>query len=117
MARLKKAQIKIAEGPVEPLRIEHGQLVLATSQATHRSRSVFVAMGCKAHTELAERLGVALAPSGCILVDAHQRTSVKGVYAAGDVIEGLDQMSTAVGNAAIAAIAIRNDLHAADSAI
>ncbi|HWD48731.1 MAG TPA: NAD(P)/FAD-dependent oxidoreductase [Rhizomicrobium sp.] len=117
MARLKKAQIKIAEGPVEPLRIENGELVLETSETVHRSGSVFVAMGCKPHNGLAKRLGLTLAESGCIVVDAHQRTSLKGVYAAGDVIEGLDQMSTAVGNAAIAAIAIRNDLHAAATAL
>jgi thioredoxin reductase (NADPH) len=111
-ARLQQAKIKVAEGPVEPLRIEAGKLVLATSDTIHRSGSVFVAMGCKPRNTLAERLGIALAPSGCILVDSHQRTSLKGVYAAGDVIEGLDQISTAVGHAAIAAIAIRNDLHA-----
>jgi len=109
-ARLQRAQIKVAEGPVEPLRIEAGQLVLATSEAIYRSGSVFVAMGCKPRTALAEQLGVALSPGGCIIVDAHQRTSRAGVYAAGDVIEGLDQISTAVGHAAIAAITIRNDL-------
>ena len=47
---------------------------------------------------------------GCLLVDAHQRTTVAGVYAAGDVVLSLDQISVAMGQAAIAATAIHNDL-------
>lgn len=38
-----------------------------------------------APTKLARRLGLRLAPSGWIDVDTEQKTSVGGVYAAGDV--------------------------------
>ena len=44
------------------------------------------------------------------MVDTHQRTSVPGAYAAGDVVLGLDQMSHAMGEAGVAATTIRNDL-------
>jgi thioredoxin reductase (NADPH) len=47
---------------------------------------------------------------GCIGVDAHQRTSVEGVFAAGDVVIGLDQISHAMGEGGVAATTIRNDL-------
>ena len=47
---------------------------------------------------------------GGIGVDAHQRSSVAGVYAAGDVVIGLDQISHAMGEGGVAATTIRNDL-------
>ena len=40
----------------------------------------------------------------------HQRTSVPGLYAAGDVVIGLDQISHAMGEGGVAATTIRNDL-------
>ena len=40
----------------------------------------------------------------------HQETSVDGLYAAGDVVRGLNQISVAEGAAAIAATAIHNRL-------
>ncbi|HVE51793.1 MAG TPA: hypothetical protein VNB23_00270 [Ramlibacter sp.] len=44
------------------------------------------------------------------MVDSRQRTSVQGLYAAGDVVAALNQLSVAVGHAAIAATAIHNRL-------
>jgi len=48
----------------------------------------------------------------CIVVDSHQRASVTGLYAAGDVVIGLDQISHAMGEGGVAATTIRNDLYA-----
>src|SRR3546814_14331702 len=45
-----------------------------------------------------------------IVVDTKQRASVAGVYAAGDIVMSLDQISVAMGHAAIAATALHNDL-------
>lgn len=47
---------------------------------------------------------------GRIFADKRQRTSVPGVYAAGDIVRGLNQISVAMGQAAIAATAIHNAL-------
>ena len=55
-------------------------------------------------------LGARLSEVGCVGVDAHQRTSVPGLYAAGDVVIGLDQISHAMGEGGVAATTIRNDL-------
>jgi thioredoxin reductase (NADPH) len=49
-------------------------------------------------------------PDGQLEVDAHQQTSVDGLYAAGDVSVDLNQISVAAGHAAIAATAIHNRL-------
>jgi thioredoxin reductase (NADPH) len=67
-------------------------------------------LGSEIHSGLAKALGAALADEGCITVDDHQRTSVRGLYAAGDVVSGLDQISHAMGEAGVAATTIRNDL-------
>ena len=40
----------------------------------------------------------------------HQRTSIPGLFAAGDVVKGLDQISHAMGEAGVAATTIRNTL-------
>ncbi len=73
--------------------------------------SVYPALGSDAHTELAGQVGAELSgDTGCILVDDHQRTSVPGLYAAGDVVLGLDQISHAMGEGGVAATTIRNDL-------
>ena len=45
-----------------------------------------------------------------MLVDAHGATTVQGLYAAGDLAEGLNQVAVAAGNAAIAATAIHRSL-------
>ena len=71
---------------------------------------IYAAMGSEQRSGLAAALGAGLSQDGCILVDPHQRTTIKNVYAAGDVVAGLDQIATALGHAAIAATAIRNDL-------
>ena len=55
-------------------------------------------------------VGASLAGDGCVKVDSHQRTSVAGIYAAGDVVLGLDQISHAMGEGGVAATTIRNDL-------
>lgn len=49
---------------------------------------VLVAAGVRPNTELALAAGVELGPRGGILVDEHLRTSVPGIWAAGDAIEG-----------------------------
>ena len=66
-----------------------------------------------------EPLGLAEAPlersevaqeDGQLEVDEHCQTTVPGLYAAGDVAAGLNQINVAAGHAAIAATAIHNAL-------
>ena len=67
-------------------------------------------LGCDARSELAVQLGARVNDIGELIVDAHCRTSVPGMYAAGDVVDALNQMSVATGQAAIAATDIHNEL-------
>jgi thioredoxin reductase (NADPH) len=60
----------------------------------------------KVHGELAIALGAEHDVDGYLLTDRHQQTAVPGLFAVGDVVKGLNQISVAVGQAAKAASAI-----------
>lgn len=77
--------------------------------------TVYPALGSEIHSGLAAGLGATLSDEGCIQVDDHQRTTVRGLYAAGDVVAGLDQISHAMGEAGVAATTIRNDFAAVEA--
>jgi len=70
--------------------------------------SVYPALGSLIRSKLAVDAGAAASDEGCLEVDAHQRTSIPGLFAAGDVVLGLDQISHAMGQAGVAATTIRN---------
>lgn len=72
--------------------------------------SLYPALGSDIRSELATEVGAETSEEGCLMVDAHQRTNVPGLYAAGDVVLGLDQISHAMGEGGVAATTIRNDL-------
>ncbi len=71
---------------------------------------IYSALGVEPRSELAIRMGARFDDGGRLYVDDHQQTSVPGLYAAGDLVRGLNQISTAQGEAAIAATAIHNRL-------
>jgi len=71
---------------------------------------VFIAIGYEPVNSLAKSLGVELTEDGYIKVDSHQRTSIPGVYAAGDITGGLKQIVTAVSQGATAAVTAFEDL-------
>jgi thioredoxin reductase (NADPH) len=108
-AALAEAGVKIVDGPVE---IEPGKdsIEVVIAGKSEAFDSIYPALGSDTHTQLAEMLGARLNEAGCVGVDAHQRTSVPGLYAAGDVVIGLDQISHAMGDGGVAATTIRNDL-------
>lgn len=76
--------------------------------------TLYAALGSHTNTDLIDALGLMLDGDACVLTDKHQRLGMRGLYAAGDVVSGLDQISVAMGQAAIAATTIHNDLRAAD---
>ena len=72
--------------------------------------AIYSALGVRPRCELAAQLGARMDDQGRLVVDDHQRTSVAGLYAAGDLVRGLNQISVAEGEAAIAATDIHNRL-------
>jgi thioredoxin reductase (NADPH) len=72
--------------------------------------ALYVGLGVDVRSELAARLGARRDGQGYLAVDQRQQTSVPGLYAAGDLVQSLSQISVAFGQAAIAASAINVSL-------
>ncbi|GBE35842.1 thioredoxin reductase [bacterium BMS3Bbin06] len=71
---------------------------------------VFIAIGYEPLNGIARKLKLKLSPEGYIVVDERQRTSLRGVYAAGDITGGIKQIVTAVGQGSVAALTAFEDL-------
>jgi thioredoxin reductase (NADPH) len=108
-SRLAEFGIHAVDGPCQAVAALDECIVVDTADGHYTFDSVYPALGSDTHVELAVQLGAALA-EGVLVVDSHQRTSVPGLYAAGDVVLGLDQISHAMGEGGVAATTIRNDL-------
>jgi thioredoxin reductase (NADPH) len=110
-ALLEEYGIPTVDGPCSAVAAQEDCIVVDTVEGHYAFDSVYPALGSDTRTELASQVGAALSgETGCIVVDSHQRTSVPGLYAAGDVVLGLDQISHAMGEGGVAATTIRNDL-------
>jgi len=113
IARLEAARIELVTEPVVSCHaLAQGKgidLVLGSGETRHFD-SFYPMQGSSAACELAVCLGAKRTECGDILVDAHQQTSVPGLYAIGDVVNALNQISVALGHAAIAAAAVHNRL-------
>ena len=108
-AKLSEYGIGTVDGPCEAVAAHADCIIVDTAEGHHAFDSVYPALGSDTRTELAAQIGCKLKDEN-IEVDSHQRTSVPGVYAAGDVVLGLDQISHAMGEGGVAATTIRNDL-------
>ena len=108
--KLKDAGIACVDGPTQAVAIPDGCIVVDTAEGHYTFDSIYPALGSDTHTQLAEMVGADLSKDACLKVDSHQRTNVPGLYAAGDVVLGLDQISHAMGEGGVAATTIRNDL-------
>jgi thioredoxin reductase (NADPH) len=109
---LEAAGVKIVLQPVQRLSRESDK-VAAWQNAKNDPLlfdAVYSALGMQLRSELAISVGAKVDPNGALLVSAHQETSVPGMYAAGDIVHGLSQVSVAAGQAAIAATAINAGL-------
>ncbi|WP_448583612.1 NAD(P)/FAD-dependent oxidoreductase [Thermocrinis sp.] len=72
---------------------------------------LFVEIGLDPNTKLAEKLGVMLTSRGEIIIDCNNRTSERGIYAAGDCTNIFaKQIITAAGDGAKALLSIYHDL-------
>ena len=91
--------------------LEEGRVrVQGADGGEHVFDALYPFLGASARSELARDCGAACDAGGELVVDAHQQTSVDGLYAVGDVVSGLNQISVGVGHAALAATAIHNRL-------
>lgn len=89
----------------------NGNVVTVMADGARESFDViYPALGCRVRSELATKLGARHNDVGCLEVDSHQRTTVNGIYAIGDVVSDLHQIAVGTGRAAIAATHIHISL-------
>ncbi len=81
-------------------------------QAPRECAVAYVELGCQVKDRAFANLrGLKTAEGGFIVATAEQRTSIPGLYAAGDCVNRLGQVSVALGQAAIAATNIHEELN------
>jgi thioredoxin reductase (NADPH) len=74
--------------------------------------TMYSALGCRVRSDLARQIGAECDDKNDLIVSKAMQTSVENLYAAGDVVRGLNQICVAAGHAAIAATAIHHRLRA-----
>ncbi|WP_454718867.1 NAD(P)/FAD-dependent oxidoreductase [Caulobacter segnis] len=102
--------------PVTLAQISLARQAVTLHQAGASARAfdcLYLALGCEMQSRLAVQWGAAHDADGNLMVNAHQETSLDGLYAAGDVVRGLNQIAVATAEAAIAATDIHKRLRAA----
>ena len=109
---LEEAGVRYVSSPLKGISMTHAMHpALHTEDGeTHNFDVVYPMLGETARSELALSLGAQTSDCQDIEVDDHQCTSVPGLYAVGDVVTGLNQISVAAGQAAVAATRIHNIL-------
>jgi thioredoxin reductase (NADPH) len=110
VAKLERAGIALVDGPPEAINADGDAIVVQAGAEQMAFDSLYPALGSDIHSQLARMVGADLGADGCLVTDDHQRCSVPGLFAAGDVVRGLDQISHAMGEGGVAATTIRNRL-------
>jgi thioredoxin reductase (NADPH) len=108
--KLQAAGIESVNGPARAVAITSDSIIVETAEGTYAFESIYPALGLDTHVQLAEQVGAKRSADNCIVVDGQMRASVRGLYAVGDVVIGLDQISHAMGQGGVAATSIRNDV-------
>jgi thioredoxin reductase (NADPH) len=107
---LRDAGVRVCQAHPHAFALCEGGVMASFGDEQRVFSALYSAFGMNVQSTLAVALGAASDASGYLAVDAHQQTSVPGLYAAGDVASGLNQISVATGGAAIAASAIHLSL-------
>ena len=109
---LRSAGIQVLEEPVAELAVEGDRIAAWHMQngGRHAFDAVYTALGVRFRSGLGTAMGADADGDGALVVRDHGKTSVPGLYAAGDVVQGLSQVCVATGQAAVAATDINASL-------
>lgn len=97
-------------GAIDAMHRDGDAVVLAAAGRRERFDALYPVLGSESGSALALALGAACDDNGELRVDAKLRTTVEGLYAIGDVVSAINQISVAFGHAAIAATTLHNAL-------
>ena len=110
--KAKEHGIAVICEPIGALALDGGAVKARASKTgrEYRFDVMYSALGVRYRSGLATALGAQSDEAGALKVDDHSQTTVPGLYAAGDVTQGLNQIVVAMGQAARAATHIHNCL-------
>ena len=114
-ARLTARGVDVRPIALADLKVSAEAVVLDGPDGGRSFDCLYLALGCEMQSRLAVGWGAAHDADGNLLVNAHQETSIDGLYAAGDVVRGLNQIAVAAAEAAIAATDIHKRLRELDA--
>lgn len=111
-ARLAEHGVALVRTPIAAIEGDRdGMQAIVLEDGTRDIRTGgFVRPWWHAQIEFAEALGLETDRDGLVVVDRAQRSSVEGVYAAGDITPGFRQLAVAAGAGTVAASVINRDL-------
>jgi thioredoxin reductase (NADPH) len=89
---------------------DHGVMIEIGSGVKLQFDTLYPMVGCAPRIELLKTIEVRTDENQLLWVDEHQCTSVPGLYAAGDVVHALNQMSVGTAHATTAATAAHHAL-------
>ena len=115
--RLRAAGIRVEEGAVRRIGAERGVTLDMADGRRLRFDRAYAALGVEPRLAGAERIAPDRDTEGRVVTDARQETSVPGLFAAGDVVTGLNQIAVAMAQAEVAAVTIHNRLRAGEGLV
>lgn len=113
---IKKFKIDVVQDPLIKVAVLKRKKIkmLHTSKGNYSFDTIYSALGAKNRSEAFLKMGIRIDKESNLLVSKKQETNIKGLYAVGDIVAGLNQIVVAMGQGAIAACAINNDLNEAE---
>lgn len=112
-ADLAKAGVTWDPRPVASYDFSGKGVRLGFADGSHaEADTLYPALGSDPNDSLIKQFGLRTSADDTILTDSHHRLGLDGLYAAGDIVSGLDQISVEMGQAAVAATTLHNDLRA-----
>ena len=112
LTAIEKHNLQLVDSPI--IRVEHreGQLesVVCENGQGFNLRALYARQKFKQHSDIPEQLGCEFTETGLITVDPFQRTTVSGVYAAGDNSIWGRAVSMSVSAGAVAGMALNKEL-------
>jgi thioredoxin reductase (NADPH) len=107
---LEEAAVRVLTRPITAIRSRAAGVAVDIGEESLPFDALYPMVGCAPRVQLVDHWNPAKDANGVLRVDEHQLTSIPGLYAAGDVVHDLNQMSVAAAHATTAATAIHNSL-------
>lgn len=112
MSVISKHKIPVIEKPIDFLHHDQGYIeqIVFSDYSTYDVTALYARPAFEQHCHLPIALGCELTEQGLLKIDAFQRTTVKGVFAAGDNASLFRSVSMAVAAGTFAGVALNKEL-------